>query len=70
LAFYRDQGNEIIDLDPEVQYATHDAGRKWSEGKAKENAWFARVFESQKEFEKLWADAPRYRNVLERPQKT
>lgn len=68
LAFYREQGNEIIDLDPEVQYATHDAGMKWSEQKAKENEWFARVFASQMDFEKLWADASRYRNVLVRPE--
>lgn len=70
LAFYREQGNEVIDLAPEVQYATHAAGRAWSEEKAKDNAWFKKVLDSQKEFEKLWADSSRYRNVLERPKKT
>ena len=63
LEFYREQGNEVIELDPEVQVAAHKAGLEWAEGQAKENEWFKRVLEHQKEFAKLWKDANRYRNV-------
>lgn len=63
LKFYRDQGNEIIELAPEVQYAARAAGLAWAEGKAKDNPWFARVLKDQKAFTELWKDAGRYRNV-------
>lgn len=67
LAFFREQGNEIIELDPEVQYEAHDAGIAWAEGVAAENEWFARVLQSQSEFSDLWKDSGRYRNVKTRP---
>lgn len=67
LDFYREQGNEIIELDPEVQYQAREIGQEWAEGVAAENEWFKRVLESQKEFEELWKDASRYRNVKQRP---
>jgi TRAP-type mannitol/chloroaromatic compound transport system substrate-binding protein len=63
LAFYREQGNEIVELDPEVQYAGREAGLKWAEGIAADNAWFKRVLEHQEEFAELWAGANRYRTV-------
>jgi TRAP-type mannitol/chloroaromatic compound transport system substrate-binding protein len=63
LDFYREQGNEIIDLDPEVQYEAHRIGKEWAATQAQKSEWFARVLKSQQEFEKLWADADRYRNV-------
>lgn len=66
LEFFREQGNEIIELDPEVQYAAHDAGIAWAEEKAKDNEWFARVLQSQQEFAELWKDASKYRNVQTR----
>jgi TRAP-type mannitol/chloroaromatic compound transport system substrate-binding protein len=66
LEFFRAQGNEIIELDPEVQFSAREAGLEWAEGKAKENAWFAKVLESQKEFTSLWSDASKYRNVKTR----
>ena len=66
IEFFRHQGNEIIELDPEVQYAAHDAGIAWAEEKAKDNEWFARVLESQKEFAELWKGANKYRNVQTR----
>lgn len=68
LEFFKQQGNEIIELDPEVQYAAHDAGIAWAEEKAADNEWFARVLESQKEFADLWSDASKYRNVKTRPE--
>lgn len=66
LRFYREQGNEIIELAPEVQYRAHEAGIAWAEEKAKDNPWFARVLKSQMDFADLWKDAGRYRNVKTR----
>jgi TRAP-type mannitol/chloroaromatic compound transport system substrate-binding protein len=63
LAFYREQGNEIVELDPEVQYAGREAGLKWAEGIAADNAWFKRVLDDQEVFAQLWAGANRYRTV-------
>jgi TRAP-type mannitol/chloroaromatic compound transport system substrate-binding protein len=63
LEFYRQQGNEIIDLEPEVQYTARRVGLEWADKQAEGNEWFARVLKSQKEFEELWKDAARYRNV-------
>src|SRR5690554_1187117 len=57
LAFYREQGQEIIELDEEVQVAARNLGLEWAEVQSQENDWFARVWESQREFEKLWRDA-------------
>lgn len=67
LAFYRAAGNEVIELDPEVQYKAREAGLEWAERTAKENEWFAKVLESQKAFDELWKDAGRYRTVKIRP---
>ncbi len=67
LAFFREQGNEIIELEPEVQYAAREAGLAWAAEKAKENPWFKRVLDSQIAFGELWSDAVRYRNVKTRP---
>ncbi|MBC6404851.1 MAG: TRAP transporter substrate-binding protein DctP [Rhodospirillales bacterium] len=68
LAFFREQGNEVIELDPEVQYAAREAGLAWAQTIAAENPWFKRVLDSQTAFGELWADAVRYRNVKARPQ--
>lgn len=68
LAFFREQGNEIVELDPEVQYAGREAGLKWAEGIAADNAWFKRVLDDQAAFATLWSDASRYRNVKVRGQ--
>lgn len=63
LAFFREQGNEVIELDAEVQYQAREAGLAWAEEKANTNEWFKRVLESQKEFSSIWKDSSRYRNV-------
>ncbi len=68
IEFYESQGNEIIELDPEVQYETREVGLKWAENVAKENEWFAKVLESQKAFDELWKDSGKYRTVKVRPQ--
>lgn len=69
LAFYREQGNEIIELAPEVQYKVHDIAYAWADGHAEKNEWFARVLKQQRAFEDLWKGANRYRNVQTRPEK-
>jgi len=51
LEFYKKAGNEIIELDPAVQR------------QAKDNAWFKKVWDSQRAYEKLWENASSYRNV-------
>ncbi len=63
LDFFRKEGNEIIELDPEVQYEAREAGLRWADGKAKENEWFKKVLDSQKAFSELWKDSSKYRNV-------
>ena len=64
LDFFRDAGNTIIDLDPEVQFQARAIGLAWADEVAQENEWFARVHQSLMDFEELWQDAERYRNVL------
>lgn len=63
LEFFREQGNEVVELDPEVQYAAHEAGIAWADGIAADNEWFKRVLDDQKAFAKLWSGANRYRTV-------
>jgi TRAP-type mannitol/chloroaromatic compound transport system substrate-binding protein len=63
LAFYRKAGNEIIELDVNVQRQAKKLATEWAEKQAKENPWFEKAWRSQVKFEKLWKDASRYRNV-------
>jgi TRAP-type mannitol/chloroaromatic compound transport system substrate-binding protein len=67
LEFFRKNGNEIVELDPEVQYAVRERGAAWADKTKAGNAWFAKALQSQRDFEKLWVDAPRYRNVRTKP---
>ena len=63
LAFFKEQGNEIIELDPQVQYRAREVGLAWAEKTAAGNDWFKKVLDNQREFEKLWSGANRYRTV-------
>jgi TRAP-type mannitol/chloroaromatic compound transport system substrate-binding protein len=63
LDFYKKAGNVIIELDPEVQFAARKIGLDWAAKTAKDNAWFAKVFKNQQEFEHLWKGADRWRTV-------
>jgi TRAP-type mannitol/chloroaromatic compound transport system substrate-binding protein len=67
LDFFRKNGNEIVELDPEVQYAAREQGARWADKTKAGNAWFAKALQSQRDFEALWKDAPRYRNVKVKP---
>src|SRR5688500_10829537 len=63
LEFFRKNGNEIVELDAEVQYAVRERGHAWADKTKAGNSWFDKVLKSQRDFEALWKDAPRYRNV-------
>jgi TRAP-type mannitol/chloroaromatic compound transport system substrate-binding protein len=63
LEFYRKAGNEITELSEEVQVRAKKAGIEWAQKQAQGNPWFAKVLKHQMEFEALWKDAARYRNV-------
>jgi TRAP-type mannitol/chloroaromatic compound transport system substrate-binding protein len=63
LQFFKDAGNEIIELSPDVQRQTKEYSIKWAEEQGKTNPWFKKVWENQRAFEKLWENAASYRNV-------
>ena len=63
LEFFKSKGNEIIELAPEVQYEGREAGVKWAEGVAKENAYFKKILDHQLAYFELWKDSGKYRNV-------
>jgi hypothetical protein len=52
-----------MELDAEVQYAARERGLAWAEKTKAGNPWFERTLKSLQDFETLWKDAPRYRNV-------
>jgi TRAP-type mannitol/chloroaromatic compound transport system substrate-binding protein len=68
LDFYRKAGNTIIELSPELQYAARKMGLEWATKTAKENKYpfFASVFESQQQLDKLWEGASGWRTVKTR----
>ena len=63
LEFFREAGNEVIELDEAVQVETKKLARAWAEEQSKENPWFAKAWKAQQEFEALWKDASSYRNT-------
>ena len=63
LKFFRDAGNEVIELDRETQLKTRQIATEWAEAQFGENAWFKRAYEHQLAYEELWKDAGSYRNV-------
>jgi len=69
LAFYRSQGNEVIELSAEVQQQVKKAAMEWAAVQSAENPWFKKAYDSQLAYEELWKDASRYRNVASAPAK-
>ena len=63
LEYFKAKGNEIIELDAEVQYAGREAGLKWAAGVAKENAYFKKILDHQNAYFATWKDSNKYRNV-------
>jgi TRAP-type mannitol/chloroaromatic compound transport system substrate-binding protein len=53
-AEYEHGDNEIDVLDSEFQKAALDASAEWAEEQAKDNAWFKKVWDSQKAYHKQW----------------
>lgn len=60
---YREAGNELIVLEEAFQIKARKAARDWADEQAKINPWFAKVWKSQNDFERLWKDAPLYRDL-------
>ncbi len=69
LAFYRSQGNEVIELSVDVQQKVKKAAMEWAAVQSAENPWFKKAYDSQLAYEELWKDAARYRNVASAPSK-
>ena len=63
LEFFRKAGNEIIELDVEVQRQTRKIGLEWARKTAQGNPWFQKVLQSQLDFEKSWEGAERWRTI-------
>ena len=63
LEFFRKAGNEIIELDVEVQRQTRKIGLEWARKTAQGNPWFQKVLQSQLDFEKSWDGAERWRTI-------
>jgi TRAP-type mannitol/chloroaromatic compound transport system substrate-binding protein len=64
LDFYREQGNEIIHLSKEVQIEARKIALKWADEQSADNDWFARVWDNQKQFMKLWKRGQGTRDVV------
>jgi TRAP-type mannitol/chloroaromatic compound transport system substrate-binding protein len=63
LDFYRKAGNEIIELDVDVQRQARKIGLEWAQKTAQKDAAFAKILKSQLDFEKEWEGAERWRNI-------
>ena len=63
LQFFRDAGNEIIELDEAVQVGVKTQAIAWGKTQSETNPWFEKAYSSQLDYESLWKDAARYRNV-------
>ena len=64
LEFFRKAGNEIIELDVEVQRQTRKIGLEWAaEDREGQRRGSARCSKSQLEFEKAWGGAERWRTI-------
>ena len=63
LAFFKKEGNEVIELDPAVQREAKKLAVDWANKQAANNAWFKKVWDHQQAYEKLWENASSYRNV-------
>ncbi len=60
---FRDNKNEIIELDDTVKAEAKHHAREWGNKVANENDWFAKVLKHQRDFQTLWESGESYRNV-------
>ena len=65
--FFRSEGNEIVQLAPEVQHKIKQLGTAWARNKAEGNAWFKKVLDHQLAYEASWKDAPSFRSPAPAP---
>ncbi|GAB5470589.1 MAG: TRAP transporter substrate-binding protein [Rhodospirillales bacterium] len=63
LQFYKSEGNQIVEIEPEAQIAMRQAALEWAKAQYEDSAWFKKAYESQLEYEDAWKDASSYRNV-------
>ena len=63
LEFFRKAGNQIIELDVKVQREARKIGLAWADKMASANPGFAKVLASQRDFEKGWQGAERWRSI-------
>jgi len=63
LDFFKKAGNEIIELDVEVQKQARKIGLDWAQKTAQKDPGFAKILKSQIDFEKEWEGAERWRTI-------
>ena len=63
LEFYRKAGNQIIELDADVQKQARKIGLDWATKTAEKDPAFAKILKSQIDFEKEWEGAERWRTI-------
>lgn len=51
---YKQAGNEIIVMDESVEREAKKYAKEWADQKASGNQWFAKVLQSQRQFEEQW----------------
>lgn len=61
--FYEESGNEIVVVDDEVIAKSQELAQAWADKTSAElGGWFTKVLESQRAYQKLWANAHKYRD--------
>ncbi len=59
---FKDNGNEIIYLKPEVQIRAKQLGKEWAAQKAEGNPWFKKIMDSQNKYDADWETVGKIRN--------
>jgi TRAP-type mannitol/chloroaromatic compound transport system substrate-binding protein len=63
--FYLSSGNEIVVLDDEVIKRARELSYAWADRvAAEEGGWFQKILDSQRAYEKAWANAYKYRDSV------
>ncbi|MDP6351890.1 MAG: C4-dicarboxylate ABC transporter substrate-binding protein, partial [Alphaproteobacteria bacterium] len=63
--FYVNSGNEIVVLDDEVIEKARELSYAWADKvAAEEGGWFAKVLKIQRDYQKAWSNAHKYRDSL------
>jgi TRAP-type mannitol/chloroaromatic compound transport system substrate-binding protein len=64
LGKFREEGAEVLFVEPSYIEAVKKATREWEDKTAAENAWFKKALESKRQFEARWNGAKAYRSEL------